>query len=117
MERPPKLIYIEEGHGYCEVPDDYDDSALEGSDVVCAHHVATRIIVDLEQQLADSNLAFDHANSVVGKLEQQLAEARKAAEGDALEIKLLWSELTNAVGVERIYALKEAVWLAQKGKP
>ena len=48
--------------------------ATDGSD--CVEEVRTyykRRIVELEQQLADERLAFDHANEVIGKLEADIA--------------------------------------------
>jgi len=51
----------------------------EGKPLVIAKSDKERI-AELERQLADEELAFNHANETIGKLEDDLADARKAAE-------------------------------------
>ena len=50
--------------------------------------------------------ADDHAQQVAA-LRQEIADAK-------MEVKLLWTALTNEVGAERVFALSEAVLAARK---
>ena len=60
-------------------------------------------IAALEQRLADNNLAFEHANEVIGKLEAELAKCRLNDkwndEDKRLEVEIIGKCLVISVGI------------------
>ena len=116
LERTVTCLYCDKSVAYSSIYRCYDCDSGFHKDCLKAHistsdprkYLCAR---RMEQQLADEELAFNHANEVIGKLEIDLAEAKKVIEA-ARCIRHWHDAMRDESGMVVSSAHVRALWLA-----